>query len=148
MHLYLLAALTLVAILAWVTNTRLSPPGTIRTMVNVVLELIVVGTLLWLVNSYVPMAGSIKAILNIAVVGRHLSGGLKAFGLWNGVVRLWGNLTSHRLPRTQQFHFSGCSRVVAPSAYIQSAREIGGDGSASLAKGQMSKARVVPGHHF
>jgi hypothetical protein len=37
-------------------------------LVTVVLTLIVVGVLLWLVDSFIPMAGSIKSILNAVVV--------------------------------------------------------------------------------
>lgn len=37
-------------------------------LVHVVLVLVVVGVLLWLVNNYIPMAGSIKSILNAVVV--------------------------------------------------------------------------------
>jgi hypothetical protein len=37
-------------------------------LVQVILTLIVVGVLLWLVNTYIPMAGSIKSILNAVVV--------------------------------------------------------------------------------
>jgi hypothetical protein len=35
---------------------------------QIVLTLIVVGVLLWLVNNFIPMAGSIKSILNVVVV--------------------------------------------------------------------------------
>jgi len=37
-------------------------------LINLVAVLIVVGTLLWLINRYIPMAGSIKSILNAVVV--------------------------------------------------------------------------------
>jgi len=36
--------------------------------VTIVLTLILVGFLLWLVNRFIPMAGSIKSILNAVVV--------------------------------------------------------------------------------
>jgi len=68
-----------------------------KTILNVVVGLIVVGVLLWLVNAYVPMAGSIKAILNIVVVVATCVGVLQAVGLWSGVVRLWDDLTGHRI---------------------------------------------------
>ena len=37
-------------------------------LINLVAVLIVVGVLLWLVNRFIPMAGSIKSILNAVVV--------------------------------------------------------------------------------
>ena len=37
-------------------------------LIHVVLVLIVVGVLLGLVNRYIPMAGSIKSLLNLVVV--------------------------------------------------------------------------------
>ena len=37
-------------------------------LIHVIVVLIVVGVLLWLVNSYIPMAGSIKSILNAVVI--------------------------------------------------------------------------------
>jgi len=37
-------------------------------LVQVFVVLIVVGVLLWLVNTFIPMAGSIKSILNAVVV--------------------------------------------------------------------------------
>ncbi len=37
-------------------------------LVQVMVVLIVVGVLLWLVNRFIPMAGSIKSILNAVVV--------------------------------------------------------------------------------
>ncbi len=37
-------------------------------LIQVAVVLIVVGVLLWLVNNYIPMAGSIKSILNAVVV--------------------------------------------------------------------------------
>jgi hypothetical protein len=53
-----------------------------------VLVLIVVGVLLWLINRFIPMAGSIKSILNavvVIVVGMWL---LNVFGLWGYVSNL------------------------------------------------------------
>lgn len=37
-------------------------------LIQLVMVLIVVGVLLWLVNNFIPMAGSIKSILNAVVV--------------------------------------------------------------------------------
>jgi hypothetical protein len=37
-------------------------------LLQVLMILIVVGVLLWLVNSYIPMQGTIKSILNAVVV--------------------------------------------------------------------------------
>ena len=37
-------------------------------LIHVVVVLVVVGVLLWLVNNYIPMAGSIKSILNAVVI--------------------------------------------------------------------------------
>ena len=37
-------------------------------LMQLVIVLIVVGVLLWLVNNFIPMAGSIKTILNAVVV--------------------------------------------------------------------------------
>ena len=37
-------------------------------LIHVVLVLVVVGVLLWLVNTFIPMAGSIKSLLNAVVI--------------------------------------------------------------------------------
>jgi len=37
-------------------------------LIQLVIVLIAVGVLLWLVNNFIPMAGSIKSILNAVVV--------------------------------------------------------------------------------
>lgn len=50
-------------------------------LVHVVLVLVVVGVLLWLVNNYIPMAGSIKSILNAVVVIVVVLWLLSVFGL-------------------------------------------------------------------
>jgi hypothetical protein len=50
-------------------------------LINVVLTLVVVGVLLWLVNSYIPMAGSIKSILNGVVIIVVVLWLLSVFGL-------------------------------------------------------------------
>ncbi len=51
-------------------------------LINLVITLIVVGVALWLINRFIPMAGSIKTILNVVVVvvvGIWL---LRIAGLW------------------------------------------------------------------
>jgi undecaprenyl pyrophosphate phosphatase UppP len=88
----LISALVLIAIIAWLVNTRLSSQGNVKWIVNVVMALMVVGIALWLINTYVPMAGSIKAILNVVVVAATCVGVLQAFGLWDGIVKLWTDL--------------------------------------------------------
>ena len=93
----LAATLILVALVAWLVNTRIPLAANIKAILNVVLGLIVVGTVLWLINTYVPMAGAIKTILNIVVVVATCVGVLQAVDLWNPTVRLWSNLT-HRVP--------------------------------------------------
>ncbi len=50
-------------------------------LLQVVLTLIVVGVLLWLVDRFIPMAGSIKSILNAVVVIVVVLWLLNAFGL-------------------------------------------------------------------
>ena len=55
-------------------------------LVYIVLTLIVVGVILWLINTYVPMAGSIKTILNLVVVVVVCVWVLQAFGLWQSVL--------------------------------------------------------------
>ena len=56
-------------------------------LINLVLTLMVVGVLLWLINNYVPMAGSIKTILNVVVVVVVCVWVLQAFGLWGSILR-------------------------------------------------------------
>jgi predicted membrane protein len=82
-----------VVVLAWVINTYVAFPGSIRPLLNAVLALLIVGMTLWLVNTYVPMAGSIKAILNIFVVTVTCIRILEVLGLWAHIVRLWRNFT-------------------------------------------------------
>ena|SRR5437660_12743285 len=96
---YLLVALIVVGILAWLINRYIKVPSNVKTILNIVLALIVVGIALWLINTYVPMAGSIKAILNIVVVVATCVAVLQAVGLWTQVVRLWNNLTKNRIPQ-------------------------------------------------
>ena len=50
-------------------------------LIHVVIVLIVVGVILWLINSYIPMAGSIKTILNAVVVIVVVLWLLSVFGL-------------------------------------------------------------------
>jgi hypothetical protein len=45
----------------------------------------VVGVLLWLVNSFIPMAGSIKSILNAVVVMVVVLWLLNVFGLFHSL---------------------------------------------------------------
>lgn len=54
------------------------------TLTTIVITLIVVGMLLWLVNTYVPMAGSIKSILNLVVVVVVILWLLRGFGILGG----------------------------------------------------------------
>lgn len=95
--LYLVLALILVAVIARALNTYIPMPANARPIVNIVLVLLVVGMGLWLINTYIPMAGSIKAILNIVVVIATCVGVLQAVGLWPQVVKIWGDLTKHRI---------------------------------------------------
>jgi hypothetical protein len=53
----------------------------IMPLIQLVLTLIVVGVVLWLVNSYIPMAGSIKTILNAVVIIVVVLWLLSVFGL-------------------------------------------------------------------
>jgi hypothetical protein len=57
-------------------------------LVHVAIVLIVVGVLLWLVNNYIPMAGSIKTILNAVVVIVVVLWLLNIFGLFTSVSRM------------------------------------------------------------
>ena len=50
-------------------------------LVHVIIVLVVVGVLLWLVNNYIPMAGSIKTILNAVVIIVVVLWLLSVFGL-------------------------------------------------------------------
>ena len=55
--------------------------------IYVVLVLVLVGMALWMVNNYIPMAGSIKTILNAVVVVVVCIWVLQAFGVWGDVTR-------------------------------------------------------------
>ena len=50
-------------------------------LIHVVVVLVVVGVILWLVNNYIPMAGSIKSILNAVVIIVVVLWLLSVFGL-------------------------------------------------------------------
>jgi hypothetical protein len=55
-------------------------------LIYIVLTLIVAGVILWLINTYIPMAGSIKTILNLVVVVVVCVWVLQAVGLWQSVL--------------------------------------------------------------
>jgi len=96
--LYVVFGLVIVAVAAWLFNNNHAPmPENTRSILNIVLALLVVGMALWLINTYVPMAGSIKTILNILVVVVTCVRVLQAVGVWSEVVRIWTNLTKHRI---------------------------------------------------
>ena len=94
----ILVAIVVAVAIAWLTRTYIPTPPGVRSIVDVVLGLVVVGILLWLVNAYVPMAGSIKGLLNIVVVAACCVWVLKAFGLWDGLVRFSRDLAHRRTP--------------------------------------------------
>lgn len=50
-------------------------------LIDVVVVLVVVGLVLWLINRFIPMAGSIKTILNGVVVIVVIGWLLKIFGI-------------------------------------------------------------------
>ena len=57
-------------------------------IVTIVLVLIAVGVVLWLINRYVPMQGTIKSILNAVVVIVVVIWLLKVFGVWGSLTNL------------------------------------------------------------
>ncbi len=57
-------------------------------LIHICVVLIVVGVLLWLVNRFIPMAGSIKSILNAVVVIVVVVWLLNVFGLMHYITRL------------------------------------------------------------
>jgi len=57
-------------------------------LINLVAILIAVGVLLWLVNRFIPMAGSIKSILNAVVVIVVVLWLLNVFGLFHSLSRI------------------------------------------------------------
>jgi predicted membrane protein len=99
LFLYFVLSLIVVGLLSWLINTRIPTPPNTKSILNVVLSLILVGMFLWLINTYIPMAGAIKAILNIVVVVATCVRVLQAVGLWGQTVKLWDNVTHHRIPR-------------------------------------------------
>ena len=50
-------------------------------LLQVVVVLVVVGVGLWLINRFIPMAGSIKTILNVVVVIVVIAWLLNIFGI-------------------------------------------------------------------
>lgn len=50
-------------------------------LISVVVTLVIVGVVLWLINTYIPMAGSIKSILNVVVIIVVTIWLLQAFGV-------------------------------------------------------------------
>jgi|SRR5579883_4207 uncharacterized membrane protein YkvI len=86
---YAIVAIIVVVAAARLANSYINMPTGIGAIFNVVLGLIVVGVLLWMINTYIPMAGAIKGLLNFVVFVAACVGVLKAFGLWDSVVRFW-----------------------------------------------------------
>jgi hypothetical protein len=54
-------------------------------LVSIVIVLIVAGVLLWLINTYIPMQGTIKSILNAVVIIVLVIWLLQAFGVLGSV---------------------------------------------------------------
>jgi len=57
-------------------------------LIHIFVVLIVVGVLLWLVNHFIPMAGSIKSILNAVVVILVVLWLLDVFGIFHSLSRM------------------------------------------------------------
>jgi len=57
-------------------------------LIQICLVLIVVGVLLWLVNRFIPMAGSIKSILNAVVIIVVVVWLLNIFGLMHYITTM------------------------------------------------------------
>jgi hypothetical protein len=53
-------------------------------LLTVVLTLVAVGVILWLINTYIPMQGTIKSILNIVVIIVVVLWLLYSFGVISG----------------------------------------------------------------
>jgi predicted membrane protein len=104
-------ALILVGISLWIINRYFPAAGKTKTVINIVLSLIVIGIVLWLINTYIPMAESIKAILNIFVVVATCVGVLQAVGVWSEIIRLWDNLTTHRMSTDK--HTDETERIIS-----------------------------------
>lgn len=54
-------------------------------LLTLIVVIIVVGVLLWLVNRYVPMDGTVKTILNVVVIIILIVWILKATGLFASI---------------------------------------------------------------
>jgi hypothetical protein len=54
-------------------------------LLQIIIVLVVVGVLLWLVNTYIPMQGTIKSILNAVVIIVLVLWLLNVFGLFHSV---------------------------------------------------------------
>lgn len=52
---------------------------------SIIIVLVVAGVLLWLINTYVPMQGTIKSLLNGVVVIVLVIWLLQVFGVLNGI---------------------------------------------------------------
>ncbi len=57
-------------------------------LLQIVIVLVVVGLLLWLVNGFIPMQGTIKSILNAVVVIVVVLWLLNIFGLFHSFSRI------------------------------------------------------------
>jgi hypothetical protein len=57
-------------------------------LLQILMVLIVVGVLLWLVNNFIPMAGSIKSIFNAVVVIIVVVWLLNVFGVLHSLSRI------------------------------------------------------------
>ena len=66
-------------------------------LITIVLVLIVVGVILWLINTYIPMQGTIKSLLNAVVVIVLVIWLLQAFGVLGelGRVRIGARDSDH-----------------------------------------------------
>ncbi len=57
-------------------------------LISVLLTIIVVGFLLWLVNRFIPMEGTIKTIFNLVVIILVVIWLLHVFGVWGTVTNI------------------------------------------------------------
>jgi hypothetical protein len=57
-------------------------------LIEVVVVLIVVGMALWVINRFIPMAGSIKSILNVVVIIVVILWLLNIFGIISNFPRI------------------------------------------------------------
>ena len=60
-------------------------------LVQVLIALIVVGFVLWLINTFIPMAGSIKSLLNLVVIIVVVGWLLNIFGLMHYITNFHVN---------------------------------------------------------